>query len=246
MMKKYEVHPMSRRKDHMKKMTAKRLKSMAKNLGADLCGIAPVERFKDAPQGFGPRDIFSGTRSVVVLAKRFPEGAFYSASPVPYTFASETILHEVFRLTCRLSLDLQDAGVIAVPIPSEPYEYWDADAKEGKGILSLKHAGYMAGLGVMGKNTLLTNDVFGNRITIGAMLLDEALDEDPIARYMFCSGKCSLCVDNCPGKALDGSRVIQKNCREKSIVTTLKGYTLETCHACRGNCPGGRGIGDIT
>ena len=64
--------------------------------------------------------------------------------------------------------------------------------------------------------------MFGNRITLGALLLDEALDEDPIARYTFCSRKCSLCVEECPGKALDGSKVIQKNCREKSIITTLK------------------------
>jgi len=26
--------------------------------GAELCGIAPVARFKDAPAGFHPRDIF--------------------------------------------------------------------------------------------------------------------------------------------------------------------------------------------
>jgi len=85
----------------MKTMTAKHIKEMARALGADLCGIAPVERFEDAPEGFRPKDIFSDTQAVVVLAKRFPEGAISSASPVPYTFASETILREVFRVTCE-------------------------------------------------------------------------------------------------------------------------------------------------
>jgi len=226
----------------MKTMTAKHIKEMARALGADLCGIAPVERFEDAPEGFKPKDIFSDTQAVVVLAKRFPEGAISSASPVPYTFASETILREVFRVTCEFALRLQDAGATAVPIPSEPYEYWDADAKEGKGILSLRHAGYLAGLGVRGKNTLLTNDVFGNRITLGALLIDAALEGDPIARYTFCSEKCNLCIEHCPGKALGRKNVIQKFCRQKSNVTTGKGYSLYTCHVCRSVCPSGNGI----
>jgi epoxyqueuosine reductase len=226
----------------MKTMTAKKVKDMAKSLGADLCGIAPVERFIDAPEGFRPKDLFTDVKSVVVLAKRFPESAFSSTSHVPYTFAADTILQEVFRITCELALSLQDEGIIAVPIPSEPYEYWDAETKQGKGILSLKHAGYMAGLGVMGKNTLLTNNLFGNRITLGALLVDATLKGDPLAQYTFCSDTCNLCAGNCPAKALDGTKVIQKLCRENSTVTTTKGYSLYTCHICRSICPSGKGI----
>jgi len=62
---------------------------------------------------------------------------------VPYKFVSDVVLDEVFRITCDLSLRLQDLGVAAVPIPSEPYEYWDVEKNEGRGILSLKHAGYL-------------------------------------------------------------------------------------------------------
>ena len=35
-------------------ITNKEVKEIAYSLGADLCGIAPVERFKDAPTGFHP------------------------------------------------------------------------------------------------------------------------------------------------------------------------------------------------
>jgi hypothetical protein len=41
------------------------IRSLAYDLGADLCGIAPVERFDDAPPGFRPRDIFPQAKSVV-------------------------------------------------------------------------------------------------------------------------------------------------------------------------------------
>lgn len=168
----------------MEKVTAEQLKEMAKAMGADLCGIAPVGRFEEAPEGFRPQNIFPETKSVIVLAKRFPEGTFSFQSFVTYTFACEVILREVFRITCELALKLQYLSITAVPIPSEPYEYWDSDAKEGKGILSLRHAGYLAGLGVLGKNTLLTNDIYGNRITLGALLMDMPLREDPEEVFM--------------------------------------------------------------
>ena len=118
-------------------MRAVTLKRLSLKLGADLCGIAPVERFHNAPAGFRPSDIFSSAKSVVVIAKRVPEAALASSSPIPYTFATDVILGEVFRITCELSLRLQETGIMAVPIPSEPYEHWNVEKKEGRGILSL-------------------------------------------------------------------------------------------------------------
>ena len=167
-------------------MNAKMLKSLAVKAGVDLCGIAPVERFREAPEGFRPADIYPSAKSVFVFAKRVPQAALLSRSPVPYKFACDVVLDEVFRITCDLSLRLQDLGVAAVPVPSEPYEYWDVEKNEGRGILSLKHAGYLAGLGIMGKNTLLTNNKLGNRITLGALLLNLSLKGDPIAKYRIC------------------------------------------------------------
>jgi epoxyqueuosine reductase len=225
-----------------KNMNADMVKNMALKSGVDLCGIAPVERFHEAPDGFRPGDIYPSAKSVVVIAKRVPQAALLSRSPVPYKFASDVVLDEVFRITCNLSLWLQDLGVAAVPIPSEPYEYWDVEKKEGRGILSLKHAGHLAGLGVLGKNTLLTNNKLGNRITLGALLLDVSLKGDPIAEYPICKEDCNACITSCPAKALDGKSVVQKLCREKSQLTTPKGYSLYVCNACRAVCPPGEGL----
>ena len=222
-------------------MNAKMLKRLALKNGVDLCGIAPVERFREAPQGFSPVDIYPSARSVLVIAKRVPRAALLSRSPVPYTFASNVVLNEVFRITYELSLRLQDLGIAAVPIPSEPYEYWDVEKKEGRGILSLKHAGYLAGLGVLGKNTLLTNNKLGNRITLGALLLNVSLDGDPIAGYHICKESCNACITSCPAKALDGKSIVQKLCREKSQQITPKGYSLYLCNTCRMVCPAGEG-----
>ncbi len=39
-----------------KNVSVKSVKKLALQKGADLCGIAPVERFRDAPEGFRPTD----------------------------------------------------------------------------------------------------------------------------------------------------------------------------------------------
>jgi epoxyqueuosine reductase len=219
------------------------IKDLAVKLGADLCGIAPLERFKKAPEGFRPTDIYPQAKSVIVVAKRFPEGPFVSHNPIPYTVTNDIILRDVIRITCALCACLErEDSVLAVPVPSEPYEYWDEDKREGRGILSLRHAGYMAGLGVLGKNTLLTNAAFGNRIVLGAILLNIEIEPDNLADYNFCSPDCRICIQNCPAGALDGKRVDQKLCRAKSQGHTKKGDYLYICNNCRKLCPNGRGV----
>ncbi len=187
-------------------ITASRIKRLAAKAGADLCGVAPVSRFSQAPPGFAPADIWAGARSVVVVARRLPEGAMRAPGPVPYTWANEATLTEVFRLTRDMAILLEDKGVGAVPVPSEPYEYWDEEKREGRGILSLKHAAVLAGLGVMGTNTLLTNDRFGNRITLGALLVDRDLDGDAARRIQAGVRRLPRLRDGVPGGRGRGRR----------------------------------------
>jgi epoxyqueuosine reductase len=106
----------------------------------------------------------------------------------------------------------------------------------------MRHAGRLAGLGVIGKNTLLINDKFGNMIQIGAVLLNVALEGDPIANYEVCPPDCNLCIESCPLKALNGKSVNQQLCRPLSNFTTEKGYTLKKCNICRRICPNCLGI----
>jgi epoxyqueuosine reductase QueG len=221
---------------------ANSIKKIARNLGADLCGIAPVESFSQAPRGFGPTDIYEDTKSIVVVARKFPEGPFLSKNPIPYTVCNDTILSDIVQLTCVLCSRLeQEEGTIAVPIPGEPYDYWDEDRCQGKGILSLRHAGYMAGLGVFGKNTLLTNAIFGNRIVLGAILLNIEIEPDDLADYDFCPADCQVCIKNCPAGALDDNTINQKLCRAVSQGHTQKGDFLYLCNNCRKLCPNGKG-----
>ncbi|UCG69120.1 MAG: epoxyqueuosine reductase [Thermoplasmata archaeon] len=214
-----------------------------KGLGADLCGIAPVERFNEAPKGFRPKDIYKDSRSVVVFAKRLPVESLFATSCVPYTYVNNIITQKVDELGFEVSLKLEDQGIRAVPIPSDdPYEYWEPEHSYGRAILSLRHAGHLAGLGVLGKNTLLINKEFGNMIQIGAVLVPAELKGDEIATYEGCPPDCTLCLESCPAKALNGKTVDQKLCRPHSNYRTEKGYILKKCNVCRKICPNSLGI----
>jgi len=106
-------------------ITTHQVKELAATLGVDLCGIASVDRFSKAPTCFEPTDIYLNAKSALVFTKRLPEVALSLESPVPYTLVCNTVLQEMSSITYRLSITLQDRGITAVPVPSEPYEHWD-------------------------------------------------------------------------------------------------------------------------
>jgi epoxyqueuosine reductase QueG len=222
---------------------SKSVKGIVKSSGADLCGIAPVDRFKEAPKGFHPKDIYKDSESVVVFAKRLPSESIFATSCVPYTYVNDIVTRKVDELGFDIALELEDQGIKAVPIPSDdPYEYWEPENSYGRAILSLRHAGYLAGLGVLGKNTLLINNKFGNMIQIGALLVPIELKGDEIATYEGCPSDCHICIESCPVNALDGKTVNQKLCRPLSNFRTEKGYILKKCNECRKACPLFKGI----
>ena len=219
------------------------IKRIAASFGADLCGIAPIERFSKAPEGFRPTDVYPETKSVVVIAKKLPEGIFLSDNPVPYTVTCDVIRHEIIRSVINICNRLeQEDGVIAVPVPSQPYLYWDEENHRGQAILSLRHAGYLAGLGILGKNTVLANNMYGNRIRLGALLLNIEIEPDDLADYQLCSENCQVCIENCPAGAINGISTNQKLCRPVSQGHTKKGDELYLCNNCVKLCPKGKGL----
>lgn len=218
------------------------IKKTAKSFGADLCGIAPIERFSDSPKGFHPRDIYKKTESVIAIACRVPDGSIDLDTFIPYTVIEELALSKVSQIALSLSLEIEARGSKAVMIPSVPYDYWDAENLEGKGILSLKHLGLKAGLGFMGRNTLLCNGQYGNLIRLGAVLTDAVLSPDEMQKGELCRDSCDLCVTSCPVGAIGNSHVSQKKCRPYSEVKNKRGIEVCVCNVCRKVCPNRNGI----
>lgn len=213
------------------------IKEFVLRAGADACGVANVDRFADAPKGFHPKDVYSKCESVIVFIKQMPTGIIFADNPVPYTHAAQKTYEALDQIGVQLCSYLQKFKVNGIPIPADnPYIYWDQENMHGQGILSLRHAAYLAGLGILGKNTLLINEKIGNMAYIGAVLIDAKVEQDPLVEDLKCPTNCSKCLDACPQNALDGTTVNQKLCREKSILKTERGWGLYACSECRKAC----------
>ena len=223
-------------------LDSKYVKKAAADLGADLCGIASADRFGAAPRGFAPWDVLPGCRSVIVVALRFPASTLEARSTIPYTVVRNDLSAAIDRLTVRLALELESRGATVVPVGAIGPTELDAGTGRFRGIVSLKHAAELAGLGRIGKNTLLVNDRYGNMIWLGAVLTTTALEADPLATYETCAGDCSLCRDSCPVGALDGAQMDQRRCWEHAFGEHEGGEWRIKCFTCRKVCPHCKGI----
>ena len=213
------------------------IKERAISFGAEKCGISIVDRFKDAPKGFHPNDIYKNSKSVVVFLKQMPTDIIMASNPMPYTNAAYSLYSELDKIALELCRFIQTKNHNAVPIPADtPYLYWDEENQRGQGILSLRHAAFNAGLGFLGRNSLLINPELGNMVYIGAVLTDISLTPGPIEKKLKCPPNCRICLDACPNKALDGITVNQKLCREISFYKNERGFDIYDCNSCRKAC----------
>jgi len=171
-----------------------------------------------------------------------PKGLGKISPRIAYIRATDINLNELDRIGLLASIEIEKSGAFAVPIPSDsPYEYWDSEKMEGRGILSMRHAAKMSGLGSMGKSTLIINKRFGTMLNFGAILTNFDLKSDPLSEEM-CLVNCQICIDNCPQKALNGLTVNQKLCREFTYTKNKRGFEVCNCNKCRINCPNVFGV----
>lgn len=216
-----------------------KIKNIFESLGADIFGIANIKRFNDAPVGFHPTDIYENCKSVLVFAKCMPKGLTNVSPRIVYKKATDISLDEIDHISYLASVEIEKLGGVAIPLPSDsPYEYWDAEKMEGRGILSMRHAAMQAGIGSMGKNTLIINKKHGNMINIGAVLTDLDLESSPLSEEM-CISDCKICLSSCPQGALDGVTVNQKLCRGFAYSSNARGFDVCNCNKCRVVCPRG-------
>ena len=213
------------------------IKSMILGLGADVCGFAAAQDLADAPEGFRPTDIFAKCKSVIVFGIALPRGLAEVASLI-YGHFNYKICPEVDTIAFHAAKNIEEYyGGCAVPLPSDgPYDYWDAEKMEGRGLMSMKHAAVAAGLGTLGKSTLLLNSKYGNMLILGALLTDLEMESDPPADNI-CIEECDLCISICPSDVMDGSSVVQKKCRLNTYGTNARGFDTVNCNKCRTICP---------
>lgn len=216
-------------------LNSQKVKEIAHSLGADLVGVASIDRFADAPRGYHPADVFPACKSVISFACRLPVGAILCDNPVPYTRVRNSLTPKMDAMALDFCIEMEKHGVVCVPIPTNESQ-WDANTGRWRSIVSQKHAAQAAGLGTIGRHSLLITPEFGAMVWLGCVLCDQELEPDPL-KEPACND-CGLCVRACPVHALDGELLEQQTCWDHAFgeVEAVKVWAI-TCHRCRDMCP---------
>jgi len=211
-------------------LTSKTVKEYGFNAGANVVGIAASKDFSSAPQGFKPSDNLEGCISVIVLGAASPKEALKNVAE--YTANRNLMLSKMTAMAKEVEKRIKSDGYKAKAISASGGKFID-----GKhfGNISLKHAAELAGLGLIGRNYLLTNPEYGNLLWFSAILTDADLVPDKKLKNKICD-KCGKCVKACPSKALDDPASFGKKECSKFYKIVNKKFEIQ-CFTCRTVCP---------
>ena len=213
----------------------KKVKEIMFSLGADLCGIASIDRFANAPTGYHPLDILPTCKSVISFGCRFPVGILICKSDIPYTRVRNSITPKMDAIALDFCIEMEKHQVVCVPIPTNESQ-WDKNTGRWRSIVSQKHAAQAAGLGTIGRHSLLITPEFGSMVWLGAILCEREFEPDEMKEPL--CDNCNLCVDVCPVNALEGSELKQQTCYEFAFGDDEEKQTWRiSCHKCRDICP---------
>ncbi|PKN37499.1 MAG: hypothetical protein CVU62_07135 [Deltaproteobacteria bacterium HGW-Deltaproteobacteria-2] len=203
----------------MDNLTQKTVKTLL-DLGADLVGIAPVERFAHAPDGHRPTDFMPQCKSVISIGLHILQGTadvwgVYEdrcKSITPYLFYGYGLTNiESSRIVNRVAKLLEYQGHKSLCfLPTwltSMTKYMDESLVEGKlrAEFSHRHAAVAAGIADFGWNGLALTPEFGamqrfNSILTSAELEPTYLYNGPqLCRKEQCG---AICVKTCPTQAL--------------------------------------------
>ena len=184
------------------------IKSLALAEGADLIGVAPVDRFQEAPRMTHPQAILPDAKAVVVISVKYPDAAIdgWGKPPAESMFFYQSV--QVYMtatvmpmITFKLYRFLEKAGYLALPVaPSGFYRYRDYKEIKGGFIadFSHRHAAVAAGLGEFGRQGLLLTPQFGVRQRLASVITSAPLQADLLYSAGPLCDQCEGCLKACP------------------------------------------------
>jgi epoxyqueuosine reductase len=184
-----------------------------------------------------PRLVMPGARAAIVTLTNYWHGPRDADRARIAQYAWSTDYHQV--IGARLE---QLAAAVAAIVPGATTRcYVDA------GPLPERELARLAGLGWIGKNTMLINPRIGSFTFIGVILVDAALEADDPFPTDHC-GSCRRCLDACPTGAfvsageLDARRCISYLTIERrgpfdAAEQDMLGEWIFGCDVCQDVCP---------
>jgi len=187
-----------------------KVKEFARSCGADLVGVAPIDRFRDAPLRMSPQGLLPGATCVVVAAIHHLDAAVeLGGEPTPHdcgpyssqSWGQNDLLDDLsFRLARRIEAEGFRALAIAASNIWRYRGYKDL-AVAFAPDLAHRYAAVAAGLGEIGWNNLVLTPEFGPRARFVSVVTDAPLEASPMYAGPALCDRCLACVKHCPTDA---------------------------------------------
>jgi epoxyqueuosine reductase QueG len=213
-------------------ITSKKVKEIAKKAGADLVGIASMDRFEGAPKQMDPRYINPDAKALIVIATRIPRGALRGIEEGTYFLSYSSMgyggINAIYNpmILWHLTRYIEDEGYEATPIPNDYYDWpaihydtgkpkenWSRPVSPHKPapdvFLHFRIAAFCAGLGEIGYSKLLLTPEFGPRQRFACILTDAPLEPDPLYEGLPICDRCMLCVKECTMNAISATETVK-------------------------------------
>jgi len=197
-------------------MDRRALQQFAGEAGADVFGVANIQRFDELAADKHPRAIFPEARSVAVIGRRITRGTLRGVEEGT-NFANYSLYgcdwldnRFVALTTFRVTELLEDHGWEAVPLPNLPPQAPPMGVSVRPGapppnvMLDFDDAAVRAGEGEIGFCNVLLTPQFGPRQRIQLILTDAELDPSPLLDEPICP-RSDSCKGFCPLSAYGGT-----------------------------------------
>ena len=221
------------------------LQDFISKLDVDAVGIASLADWKETVLEETALKLLPQARSVVVLAMEISREVLDLSTPGRVqgeASLSDLLNSDADFLYGRLtkgSYDIAKAshkfGLRALPLPARGCPQ---DTRFLKAVFSYKHAAQAAGLGTIGKHSMLVTPDFGSRVRLSCCLTEAVLEPTQRDVVHEC-GSCRICLDNCPPGALAEPKPGEPYAINKFACSCFRSAS-GACVECMRLCPAGR------
>jgi len=225
----------------MSKFAGNFMPEMKSRLDVEVMGVASIG--VSSPKELKERatSLLPGVKCVVVLGKEIYKevvALLESSKGAGEAERGELLGPHSDYLNGRLTKALYDlAGIFrqegyrSLPLPAAGCP---TDQRSLSAIFSYKHAAQLAGLGTMGRHSLLITPQYGPRVRLACLLTEVPLEPTPAAQKNYCID-CDACIRECPAQALQVPKPGESYSMNRFACRTYRQAGL-TCSVCMKVC----------
>ncbi len=185
------------------------LQEMKGKLDVELLGVVSIEASVPNELRSTATSLLPGVKSVVVLGKEIYKEIVSLLKPSKEAGAAEygeLLAPHAEYLTGRLNKAIYDLAALfkkeryrSLPLPAAGCP---TDMRFLSAIFSYKHAAELAGLGAIGKHSLLITPEYGPRVRLACLLTEAPIECSQTKPKNHCI-HCDACIRACPANALN-------------------------------------------